>query len=108
MQQVGDFDGDRKSDILFYNNQTGETTVWLMNRNIHCKLWQSRQYGTRLAGANSAALCGSAFSEKARLFHRYVLVDWLSSTNASIPLTAATQTLPRAAVTVPINGSPIG
>ena len=31
VQQVGDFDGDGKSDILFYNNATSQVAIWLMN-----------------------------------------------------------------------------
>jgi hypothetical protein len=31
VQQVGDFDGDGKSDILFYNNATSRVVIWLMN-----------------------------------------------------------------------------
>jgi len=28
---IGDFNGDRKSDIFWHNKQTGENVVWLMN-----------------------------------------------------------------------------
>ena len=31
VQQVGDFDGDGKADILFYNNATSQVVIWLMN-----------------------------------------------------------------------------
>jgi hypothetical protein len=30
VQQVGDFNGDGKSDILFYNNATSQVVIWLM------------------------------------------------------------------------------
>jgi hypothetical protein len=33
VQQVGDFNGDGKSDILFYNNATSQVVIWLMNAN---------------------------------------------------------------------------
>ena len=31
VQQIGDFNGDGKSDILFYNNATSQIVIWLMN-----------------------------------------------------------------------------
>jgi CSLREA domain-containing protein len=31
IQGVGDFNGDRKSDILFRDAQTGQTSIWFMN-----------------------------------------------------------------------------
>ena len=30
-QHVGDFNGDGKSDLVWRNNDTGETALWLMN-----------------------------------------------------------------------------
>jgi len=33
VQQIGDFDGDGKSDILFYNNATSQIVIWFMNAN---------------------------------------------------------------------------
>jgi hypothetical protein len=33
VQQVGDFNGDGSSDILFYNNATSQVVIWLMNAN---------------------------------------------------------------------------
>jgi hypothetical protein len=31
IQNVGDFNGDGKADILWRNNSTGQVEVWLMN-----------------------------------------------------------------------------
>ena len=48
VQQVGDFDGDGKSDILFYNNATSQVVIWLMN-------------GTSIASSGSPGTPGLAW-----------------------------------------------
>ncbi len=53
VQQIGDFDGDGKSDILFYNDATSQVIIWLMN-------------GAAISASGSPGLPGLAWQVQTR------------------------------------------
>jgi hypothetical protein len=53
---VGDFDGDKKADILWHNSSTGESQIWFMNRQ------QLTDRATVLGQDGRPALIGPPFS----------------------------------------------